>query len=312
MNTIPAQLSLLTVVERQALSYYESRMEQAVDQHEAASIVFATGLWEIHRQGLYKDYGTFDDYCRERWQKRRRWGYQLIDAAKVIENVRHGAHILPANERQIRPLVHLEPDRQAEAWRIVEETAPEGGITAAHVEHVVMELKATSAPINRLAVHQSSDSQEWYTPRTIIDLVTGFFDEIDLDPCSNSHDAPNVPARTHYTQADDGLIQPWFGRVYLNPPYGRVIDAWVNKLCCSYEALEVEAGIALLPARTDTDWFQRLTPYPVCFIDGRLTFVGATAGAPFPSVLVYLGDEVQRFAQACQSLGVVRVVLRPS
>ena len=45
--------------------------------------------------------------------------------------------------------------------------------------------------------------------------------EIDLDPCSNSKAQPNVPALNHFTVEDDGLEQKWFGRVYMNPPYGR-------------------------------------------------------------------------------------------
>jgi len=170
------------------------------------------------------------------------------------------------------------------------------------------------SPVNRLAVHHSSATAEWYTPRIVIDHVLAFFDEIDLDPCSNSKDAPNVPARQVFTEAENGLAQAWWGRVYMNPPYGDGIGRWVTKLCDSYEVEAVdglnagdeeriEAGIALLPARTDTEWFRRLRNYTVCFIKGRLRFVGADNSAPFPSMLVYLGDEYDRFAEVMQPLG---------
>ena len=46
----------------------------------------------------------------------RRWAYQLIEAATVYENVRHGAQILPANERQVRPLTALPSQEQPRAW----------------------------------------------------------------------------------------------------------------------------------------------------------------------------------------------------
>ncbi len=68
--------------------------------------------------------------------------YQLIDAAKVIENVRHGAQttIMPENERQVRPLTKLNPDQQREAWAKVIQTAPEGGVTAKHLEKAIGQL----------------------------------------------------------------------------------------------------------------------------------------------------------------------------
>jgi hypothetical protein len=55
-------------------------------------------------------------------------------------------------------------------------------------------------------VHYSSETPEWYTPEHIITRVIGVMGEIDLDPCSNDKDNPNVPAKEHYTQADDGTI----------------------------------------------------------------------------------------------------------
>jgi len=128
-------------------------------------------------------------------------------------------------------------------------------------------------------------------------------DEIDLDPCSNSHETPNVPAAMHYTAEDDGLAQEWRGRVYMNPPYGREIGAWVSKLVESYMLGDVTHAIALLPARTDTQWFAKLRNYPVCFVTGRLTFVGNDDPAPFPSAVFYLGDDIAQFYYAFSELG---------
>jgi hypothetical protein len=44
-------------------------------------------------------------------------------------------------------------------------------------------------------------------------------DEIDLDPCSNSVEIPNVPAARHYTIGNNGLVQPREGRIFINPPF---------------------------------------------------------------------------------------------
>jgi hypothetical protein len=154
-----------------------------------------------------------------------------------------------------------------------------------------------------LAVHFSSKTPEHYTPATVIAVVRACLGAIDLDPCSNSHADPAVPAARHYTIAEDGLRQAWHGRVYMNPPYGRRIPVWVDKLAREYEAGRVTEAIALVPARTDTRWFRRLGAHPVCFVSGRLAFRGNTAGAPFPSALVYLGPRVPAFRAACAGVG---------
>ena len=154
-----------------------------------------------------------------------------------------------------------------------------------------------------MAVHFSSESPEWYTPRHVIDRVLRVLGTITLDPCSNSKTAPNVPALSHYTAEDDGLAQPWRGRVYMNPPYGRGIDPWIAKLCAAHADGSVIEAIALVPARTDTDWFRRLRDAAICFVDGRLRFSDAEAGAPFPSALAYLGPNRRGFIAAFWDLG---------
>ncbi len=118
-------------------------------------------------------------------------------------------------------------------------------------------LDGRTYTIRPLDIHFSSDSPEWYTPPHIVAAVVETLATIDLDPCSNLG-TPNVPARRHFTADDDGLAQPWVGRVYMNPPYGREIGAWVEKLAHEYEAGRVTEAIALVPARVDTAWWRRL------------------------------------------------------
>ncbi len=158
-------------------------------------------------------------------------------------------------------------------------------------------------PKSSMAVHFSSESPEHYTPSVIIDAAIACMGGIDLDPCSNSKETPNVPAATHYTREDDGLSQEWRGCVYMNPPYGREIDDWVAKLVSEYEAGNVTEAIALVPSRTDTQWWQRLREYHVCLVSGRLKFIGNNDSAPFPSAVFYLGQNIGRFVYAFEDLG---------
>ena len=144
------------------------------------------------------------------------------------------------------------------------------------------------------------------TPKHIIDVVRNAIGSIDLDPCSNEG-VPNVPAVRHFTVEDDGLSREWSGRVYMNPPYGREIDRWVEKLVAEYTASNVTTAIALTPARTDTKWWAILREYPVCFVQGRLRFGDAKNSAPFPSAVFYLGDNIRRFHDIFSEIGEIRV-----
>ena len=108
---------------------------------------------------------------------------------------------------------------------------------------------------------------EWYTPP---DIFTALAMTFDLDPCSpGASIVPWIPARTHYTKADDGLQQAWHGRVWLNPPYGPGLERWLQRFT------DHRNGIALVFARTDTQWFHTYAARAdaLCFTRGRIRFV---------------------------------------
>lgn len=155
----------------------------------------------------------------------------------------------------------------------------------------------------------TSDSEEWYTPPEIIEAVVQTFGEIDLDPCSNSQENPNIPAKHHYTKEDDGLKKEWFGKVYMNPPYGREVKEWVQKIRDEYRNEKITDGIVLVAARTDTEWFNILNDFLWCAIKGRLTFSNCGNNAPFPSAVFYLGENIEGFYGAFSKFGpIYRVV----
>jgi hypothetical protein len=170
-----------------------------------------------------------------------------------------------------------------------------------------------TAAVGKMAVHFSSDTPEHYTPKEIVEAVIECFGTIDLDPCSNSKETPNVPATTHYTIDDDGLAQHWHGKVYMNPPYGREIGQWVQKFLESYLYGDVTEAIALVPARPDTQWWKQLNEaYPLlCFVEGRLRFVNNDDPAPFPSAVIYLGHRGGDFWGVFQPLGETYQRLHP-
>lgn len=149
--------------------------------------------------------------------------------------------------------------------------------------------------------HFSSESDEWYTPEHIVAAVTEALGRIDVDPCSNQGE-PNVLAKVHFTEANNGLKQEWLGTVFMNPPCGRALIAWVRKLRSENAEGRTTAAIALLPARPGSDWFEELAEYPICFLRGRLK-LSAGNPAPCPSMCVYLGNDVAAFFAKFRSLG---------
>lgn len=301
----PRQLSLF---ERTELQRHEATIERGLQTF----VEVGNALASIRDGKLYREtHGTFEDYCRDRWGFTDRRARMLIDAAKTIANIETGTIVplLPATESQARPLTRLEPDAQAAAWREAVETAPNGKVTAAHVQSVVdrmvspevtkpqdigpVEAIEVVATRNKLAVHHSSETPEHYTPSDVLQAVRECLGEIDLDPCADP--GKRVPALNHFTKDDDGLSRPWFGRVYMNPPYGRTVADWVGYLVGQYEHGDVTEAIVLLPARPDTQWWKMLRDFPVCFVEGRLTFIGNDDPAPFPSALFYIGQEIDKF-----------------
>lgn len=195
-----------------------------------------------------------------------------------------------------------EPEQVDEELRVVDMLCPPHAPSTAPV---VLGSPTSVAPQpQRMAVHFSSETPEHYTPREIIDAAVACLGRISLDPCSNAHgDHANVPAAQHFTREDDGLSREWHGTVYMNPPYGREIDAWVAKLVEEHKAGRVTQAIALLPGRIDTQWCKRLRDYMRCHVEGRLTFIGNDDPAPFPSVVFYLGEDEAQFIYCFAEFG---------
>lgn len=318
----------LTTVETNQLAECEAVIERGLNTF----VEVGQALLAIRDARLYRlTHGTFEDYCRERWGMERNYANKLVAAASVMEDLGTVVPILPANESQARPLTALDtPEERQTAWQRAVETAPEGKVTGRHVQAVVDEMRGIShddAPADtdepwqappetwdekpdatpaKMAVHYSSETPEWYTPPEIVERVVRVMGSIDLDPCADP--GKTIPAALHYTAEDNGRAYRWTGRVYMNPPYGDEIEAWVWTLKDSYNRQDASEAIALLPARTDTQWMDLLAEYPRCYIRGRLKFSGHTNSAPFPSMVVYLGFNVERFAQVFGEIGRVYVL----
>lgn len=156
----------------------------------------------------------------------------------------------------------------------------------------------------------TSNNDEWLTPPDMVAALGPF----DLDPCSPVN-RPWPTAAHHFTVLDNGLLQPWQGRVWLNPPYGRETFRWLERLA------EHRRGLALIFARTETVGFHKTVwekAHSVFFFKGRIRFhtsdgePAAAGGANAPSCLVsYSPNDTAAIIRAIQAQAVVGHIVFP-
>ena len=133
----------------------------------------------------------------------------------------------------------------------------------------------------------TSNTDMWATPQWLFDELHKEFN-FTFDVCAVTE---NAKCGSFYSPAQNGLMQDWKGRCFMNPPYGRIIYDWVKK---AYdESLTGCLVVGLLPARTDTKWFHEFIygKAEIRFIKGRLKFNEAESNAPFPSMIVIWGNK---------------------
>jgi hypothetical protein len=305
----------LSAEEAELLNQLEGTILEGV--HAYLESCFA--LRTIREQRLYRQgFGSFEQYCRERWSFSKTHANRMIDHCQVVENLTPTG-VIPEKERHTRPLAKLPPEKQREAWQLVinlgsgidsrrvqeaadavmaDEQSPDGEVGSAH---------PTGKALDNPAAHD-----QHLTPPPIKTLLYGFFEcGIDVDPCCNEGE-PNIEARQHFRMADDGLSQRWSGTVFANPPYsgkhGSRLEDWAIKIRQEFELKVTTEAIVLVPNYSSEGWWQHLNIYPHCTIRGRVTFSDAggrpqDSAARFASALFYLGPRYARFKQFFGTLG---------
>ncbi len=161
-------------------------------------------------------------------------------------------------------------------------------------------------------VTSNSGNNEWYTPPEYIEAARIAMQGIDLDPASSEIANRTVKAAAFFSQADNGLEQPWRGRVWMNPPYSSdLIGKFCEKLLESYISGDVLQACVLVNNATETQWFQSLLSraMAVCFPSGRIRYLspdGEAGNSPLQGQSVlYLGGEKERFSEAFSGFGTI-------
>lgn len=99
----------LTVIEKANLV----ELEETIQKNLTAFYEVGFALMQIRDNRLYREvYGTFEEYCKEKWGMERNYANKLIKASEVVENL--GTVVpIPTSERVVRPLTRIkDPEEQ--------------------------------------------------------------------------------------------------------------------------------------------------------------------------------------------------------
>jgi ParB family transcriptional regulator, chromosome partitioning protein len=99
---------------------------------------------------------------------------------------------------------------------------------------------------------------ELYTPPWLIEASRKVLGTIDLDPASCALAQTVVKATTCFTKHDDGLSKEWHGRIFLDPPFGKIImEQFIDKLISEIAKGNTKEAILITDSKTETKWFRK-------------------------------------------------------
>ena len=153
------------------------------------------------------------------------------------------------------------------------------------------------------------DNDEYATPPEIWRPLSRAVGGFDLDAASGAESTPIAPDRL--TKDDDGLTQPWYGNVWLNPPWstngnGSAKYDWLRKVHNEINRAAVDRVVVILPVDTSTHWFHDyvLDANAVCFVGpGRISFEGGDRNPSFSLLIAVYGPVNDELADALNTLG---------
>lgn len=127
---------------------------------------------------------------------------------------------------------------------------------------------------------RSSKSSEYGTPLSLYNKLNLIFN-FEIDPCAWPDNY--LDTRQFYTKEEDGLKRLWNGNTFINPPFGAGANEWITKMH-NEASRRFDQYVMLLPARTDTRWFQDLIVGQyykdsfIYFLKGRFKFIDRKTG----------------------------------
>jgi len=190
-------------------------------------------------------------------------------------------------------------------------SAPDDGAPAEEWADEEEEEEDAEAGTASVEENAPLDNDEYYTPTYIVDPARQVLGTIDLDPASCASAQRVIQAEAYFTKADDGLSAPWYGTLWLNPPYSNPFP-WIEKLFAEYNAGRVTAAMVLVNTANSPKWARLLwqSQGSVCLLSSRLKFwrTDKPEGKGFDrdQMIWYIGPNANKFRQVFAAYGAIR------
>ena len=165
-----------------------------------------------------------------------------------------------------------------------------------------------STALKALTATTGNRTDCWNTPTSFVADVIKYFDgQLDLDPCCNDIENPNVPAKKLFDERINGLAQDWVAEsVFMNHPYSNSKE-WIPYAVSQYELGHAKEMILLIKLDVSTKWWNSVENYPWIAINKRLKFGSGKGAAPFQSAIIYLGKNLSKFNHVFGKYGTLYV-----
>ncbi len=160
--------------------------------------------------------------------------------------------------------------------------------------------------------HSLTVNDEWVTPERYVEMARKVLGSIELDPASTAEANRRVKAKLFYSKERSALDRrmKWCGKVWMNPPYSRIIKKFITKFCEEWDAKRIKQGIVLTNNGTDTQWAKLMHERcsAICTPHHRIAF--ELNGMPFDEnnkgqVFWYFGKHPEKFAEVFSEIGQV-------
>lgn len=179
-------------------------------------------------------------------------------------------------------------------------------------------LTATGV-ITAASAQAGYDGDESYTPIEIIEDARYVLGGIDLDPFSCPVAQKRIGARIHYTKTQNGLLKPWKGRTWFQPPYTlEIIEQAVAKLLLALAQTDASHDVddcIALTNQSEAAWWHKLARRSTAIVntEGRINFdqpdgkggTRPTKNNRFAQTFFYFGSRLDRFEERFEKHGTV-------
>lgn len=151
--------------------------------------------------------------------------------------------------------------------------------------------------------------EDYYTPTEMVQAAREAMGGIDLDPASHWRANREHRIPTFYHLGRSAFDNPWFGRVWLNPPYGNNAP-WFEQILKYWQMGEIEQLVMISPV-----WaFTAKQAKPITDLASAMVLLSPTPefwgnpdgrkGTNHPHAVMYLGSRVREFRSAFERFGV--------